>query len=187
MSTSGQLNLFENTTISKPCEGVITYADIQTAISNSIDAHGGDLSNIEFTRNKDSLAVSFFSFGGADRSLWVTLGKKRHRLAIKFAYYFVIDSLMDKKDSIPRISAGRAIFYFHSIEELLSNKQLIFDIYDYREREAKGVLFDCCHRYLECSDALSCIHPDSQFAMCCSYRRKLKDGVVFYGRNRNVK
>ncbi len=44
--------------------------------------------------------------------------------------------------------------------------------------------YDCCSRYEECSDAKHCIHPDRKFALGCHYRRVLKSGRIFYGKNR---
>lgn len=46
--------------------------------------------------------------------------------------------------------------------------------------------FDICSRYEQCSDERRCVHPDQVHALECSYRRKLQDGVIFYGKNRNV-
>ncbi len=46
--------------------------------------------------------------------------------------------------------------------------------------------WDCCSRYLECSDAKACVHPDKSFAMVCGYRKILASGKIFYGRNRNI-
>ena len=46
--------------------------------------------------------------------------------------------------------------------------------------------WDCCSRYMECSDAQTCIHPDKKVALACGYRRILNTGKVFYGKNRNV-
>lgn len=46
--------------------------------------------------------------------------------------------------------------------------------------------WDCCSRYMECSDARKCVHPDSRTALSCGYRRVLNSGRVFYGKNRNV-
>lgn len=46
--------------------------------------------------------------------------------------------------------------------------------------------WDCCSRYLECSDAKVCIHPDKAFALGCGYRRILNSGRIFYGKNRNI-
>ena len=46
--------------------------------------------------------------------------------------------------------------------------------------------FDCCSRYESCSSAKHCIHPDALFSLSCGYRHKLRQGVIFYGKNRNV-
>ena len=46
--------------------------------------------------------------------------------------------------------------------------------------------FDCCSRYEACSDALRCIHPIPNFAIKCAYRKNLKKGKIFYGKNRNI-
>ncbi|NLV86852.1 MAG: hypothetical protein GX025_06515 [Clostridiales bacterium] len=43
--------------------------------------------------------------------------------------------------------------------------------------------FSCCHRYEACSDDGKCIHPDREFAMGCYYKRNLKSGQIFYGKN----
>lgn len=46
--------------------------------------------------------------------------------------------------------------------------------------------FDCCSKYMECSDAMRCICPDHVSPLQCSYRKVLKSGRVFYGKNRNI-
>lgn len=46
--------------------------------------------------------------------------------------------------------------------------------------------FDCCSRYMECSNAKVCTHPDPSFSMLCGYRHILKEGKIFYGENRNI-
>ncbi len=45
--------------------------------------------------------------------------------------------------------------------------------------------FDCCDRYMECSDALKCTNPDVIHSKGCNYRAKLEKGIVFFGKNRN--
>ena len=49
-----------------------------------------------------------------------------------------------------------------------------------------GDHFDCCSRYLECSRAGHCIHPDFGFAIQCTYRQKLKEGKNFYDETPNT-
>ena len=46
--------------------------------------------------------------------------------------------------------------------------------------------FDCCNSFNECSDARKCIHPNQEFAAGCGYKRILKSGRVFFGKNRNI-
>lgn len=46
--------------------------------------------------------------------------------------------------------------------------------------------WDCCSRYMACSDAKTCVHPDKVFALECGYRKILNSGRIFYGKNRNI-
>lgn len=42
--------------------------------------------------------------------------------------------------------------------------------------------FGCCSRYRDCSDAGCCLIPERNYSIHCTYRKKLEDGVVFYGK-----
>ena len=46
--------------------------------------------------------------------------------------------------------------------------------------------FGCCSRYEACSDVMHCVHPDPNMALCCAYRKNMKAGKIFYGKNRNI-
>lgn len=46
--------------------------------------------------------------------------------------------------------------------------------------------FGCCYRYVECSNAKHCIHPDKVFSLGCKYRENLENGEIFYGVNKNI-
>lgn len=46
--------------------------------------------------------------------------------------------------------------------------------------------FGCCHRYIQCSDALQCLHPDFITSIACLYKKNLESGKVFYGKNKNI-
>lgn len=46
---------------------------------------------------------------------------------------------------------------------------------------------DCCSKYKECSDAMKCLHADDPFYANCTYRKKLEQGIVFYGKNAGKK
>lgn len=46
--------------------------------------------------------------------------------------------------------------------------------------------YDCCSRYLECSNNKKCLHPDKDFALTCGYKKIMASGRIFYGENRNI-
>ena len=46
--------------------------------------------------------------------------------------------------------------------------------------------YDCCSQYLECSNSKKCVNPRKDSSMSCGYKKILKSGRIFYGKNRNV-
>ena len=44
--------------------------------------------------------------------------------------------------------------------------------------------FGCCARYEACSNAEKCLNPTLDLLVRCSYRKKLRKGIIFYGENR---
>lgn len=46
--------------------------------------------------------------------------------------------------------------------------------------------FGCCSKYMECSDAMRCLKPEYVSNLQCFYRKVLRSGKVFYGKNRNI-
>lgn len=84
-----------------------------------------------------------------------------------------------REDDWPRISEKDLI---HWLDET-TNSTVFIDIYE-KLLQANG--FDCCSQYMQCSKASHCIHPDIMFAGQCTYRQKLKKGIIFFGEKRNV-
>ncbi len=46
--------------------------------------------------------------------------------------------------------------------------------------------FGCCSEYMACSDAKKCVRKDAMFFGRCQYRQHLRNGRIFYGKNRNI-
>ncbi len=46
--------------------------------------------------------------------------------------------------------------------------------------------FACCSRYVECSDAKKCLHPNPIYSKQCWYRDNLENNKIFYGKNKNI-
>ena len=49
-----------------------------------------------------------------------------------------------------------------------------------------GQSFGCCSMFEECSDTKKCLHENKLYARGCAYYHNLKQGRIFYGKNRNV-
>lgn len=104
-----------------------------------------------------------------------------------------IEIPVDLKDKIPQLSvpakqkkvAGNYWRVYWSATDIINNATALAEIMKATvDRTPKE--WDCCSRYMECSNAKTCVHPDKKAALSCGYRRILNAGKVFYGKNRNV-
>ena len=87
-----------------------------------------------------------------------------------------------------------------SVSSDTSFKHIIFTynddtIYDYiksniilclKTYHSNARSFGCCSHFIECSDAMKCVHENKLYSTACSYRKNLEDGKIFYGKNRNI-
>lgn len=76
---------------------------------------------------------------------------------------------------IDLLDLGEIVYHTSTIKNIL---QLVIDKFPKE--------FDCCSRFRECSNALKCTHPDKEFALKCGYRKNLKNGKIFYGKNKII-
>lgn len=127
--------------------------------------------------NKDD-SLSVFVYGLLIFKL--TKQAKQYKLSVK--YNLTDYSAADNKEGL--------VTYFiengneHELEEYV---QLILkgvDKFVYDNYAADS--FGCCHRFVECSDAKVCTHPDELHAKGCMYKSNLDAGRIFYGKNKNV-
>lgn len=58
--------------------------------------------------------------------------------------------------------------------------------YCLKKYRSKSKTFGCCSRFIQCSDALKCVHPNKLYATACTYKRNLENGNIFYGKNKNI-
>lgn len=66
---------------------------------------------------------------------------------------------------------------FRAFEPLF--KHILDDILDNMPSD-----FGCCSRYEQCSDTGRCINPMLDLAAQCGYRKNLRRGRIFYGKNK---
>lgn len=91
------------------------------------------------------------------------------------SYYSMVDKPHSDYTKIKMGTFEDINQYVYMLQEIL---QIVID------RFPKD--FDCCSRYLACSDAKRCVHPDTEFSLKCGYRKILRRGRIFYGKNRNI-
>ncbi len=58
-------------------------------------------------------------------------------------------------------------------------------IYCLKTYHSNAKSFGCCSRFIECSDAMKCVHENKLYSTACSYRKNLENGKIFYGKNNN--
>ena len=132
-------------------------------------------------KNKTLLGVSYFFYNSELLSLSVYEGKSvcyirvNKDVLLRFVNICLYNIKSGIKDTYVKI--------YDTDYVLLNN--LILYLKDYFD-QAAPIEFDCCSRYIECSNNLKCVQPNIEYSIMCSYRKKLNKGIVFYGKNRNV-
>lgn len=132
-----------------------------------------------------------FTFCG-QKPFGFSLMKQYYSIIIKNDYFKSINlSILDIEFQVSNLKSApdfTRILINQNINEFYKVVDYIFSFCEkyVDEHYVSENMFDCCHRYMECSDALRCTNPDIMHAKGCSYRNKLSNGIVFYGKNRNV-
>lgn len=153
---------------------------IRPALLEVLSDNNVDSKMLSFSRKKDYSSVTFSTYLLC--RICIRSGKSHFSVSAEYRTQLPqnADAKVDPKDgkfiSIPISPAGKIEEYVAFLSSVL---QTLID------RVPKT--FDCCSRYLECSDAKRCISPNKTLAMGCGYKKILKSGRIFYGRNCNIK
>lgn len=171
-----------------PEQKELLYLDsIFSALKSAVTDHGGDPALLTYKSTKsdgksNSSGYTVVSFG--------TLTAFRLRLRGNQHYISVPTLLADLiPDDFPKKQAASEPKY---VRLLVDEEHPLSSYADFLIAVAGATVnrypkeWDCCSRYLECSDAKTCVHPDKTFALGCGYRKILNSGRIFYGKNRNV-
>lgn len=111
----------------------------------------------------------------------IKIGKKVSFVEIKEQY------VKHFKGCVVKYPASRAPrIMISSFNEVFSYIKQLAVVYSEVLTEQAGEHYGCCHRYVECSDALKCLNPDYLMSLACGYKGNLEAGRVFYGKNTNI-
>ncbi len=154
------------------------YNSIKPALEDVLLKNWLDASYITFKKNKNYYSILF------DNSLTVAQlgGKKKLYFAVPTAAL----KLSSEYRSLAHAKNAYSKIFLSSFDQIDQYQiLLVFILQTIIDGIPKE--FDCCSRYVECSDAKKCTHPDVRESIKCGYRRKLLNGQVFYGKNRTVR
>lgn len=144
-------------------------------------ADNGDDVLTSFKNNKNYTTISF---GENIVCLKIKFGKNLSFFAVSPRFKKILQKnnilyTVERSTMWLRVKINKPsdIFMYH---------QLILDLYNFCLELNSGVSFDCCSRYMQCSDVLKCVNPYPEVYKYCKYKTKLKNGIIFYGKNRNI-
>ena len=159
----------------------LTYlASIRPALVQAVIKQGGPGDLIAFKPRKAATSVSFQSFTVFRLCL---REKGQQYLSIPSVFQDMIPPEFPSKNL--RSDTGYVRLYIDGEHPVESYTEFLAKIAgETVNRYPKE--WDCCSRYMECSDAKHCVHPDKTLALECGYRKILNSGKVFYGKNRNI-
>lgn len=154
------------------------YQQIQPVLQDTVSAMGGDPAKIYFKPLTNYSSVYFD-----------TILAFRIRIRGNSNFLEVPSSSKDTVAALIPVERQRVSGDFWRIQldaaEMVQSAEVFAAVMrDAVNRTPKE--WDCCSRYMACSDAGKCVHPDPSFALVCGYRRILESGRIFYGVNQNV-
>lgn len=153
---------------------------ILPSMASAVENSGGDSSILSLKSNKSGYSVVFY---GVLTIFRLGLRGKQNYISIPAIYADLIPASWPKKRLKSETKYIR--IPLDNISELDNYTDVLISLAGAAvNRYPKD--WDCCSRYMECSDAKTCVHPDKKVALSCGYRRILNTGKVFYGKNRNV-
>ena len=146
---------------------------IEQNMNDAVETQGGSASLLSYKSNKSGYSVVIFR---------LRLRGKQNSISVPTSFEDLIPASWPRKqlkseDKYIRIEISPAAL--DSYTEFLSS--LAGAAVNRYPKE-----WDCCSRYVECSNAKRCVHPDPVFALSCGYRKNLNSGQIFYGKNRNI-
>ena len=175
-----QIALMEFSEPETPTKPMPLYDELHKAFTDRLESLGGMIRGIGVTKNKKSVSLKSNTLTAA--SFAEKTGKnKKTRIDVDFR--LSQSSVFPHKKGAAQKNKKYRITY-DSRAELLADLDLFLELAISLLSSGEG--FGCCGRYEKCSDAGKCLHPDYLTSLACAYRKNLKDGRIFYGKNRNI-
>lgn len=173
------------------------FVDMDLCVAKERNAYGAVESALRETLSKDNLSPDsvFFREGDSQKGQFssvylfnennllcrICFRGKQHYISVPAQYKDDIPEELEYK--ILASDSGMCRITIHSVQDVAELTDFLCDIVE-AQTDAYPADFGCCSRYEACSDACRCIHPDPNMAIRCIYRKNLKQGKIFYGKNK---
>lgn len=111
---------------------------------------------------------------------------KKHYFSVRNEYYDIAsDEIKAKVKNYREDKEFQDFFVDPSSEGVLFFSEYFAKLLD-KAIDSVPIEFQCCSHVEECSDAKRCVNLNTDLAMACGYRKVMKSGRIFYGKNRNI-
>lgn len=162
-----------------------TYSLISHGLQESLVAENLSAEYLFFRKSKTSTSQysSVYLFNENSVFCRISFRGKQNYFSISSKYESIIPNSVEYKKQKSDPNFCRIMI--ESPDDILTHMDLLHQVLN-AEIDAYPADFGCCSRYEECSDAKKCTHPNPDMALRCIYRKNLKHGKTFYGKNKNV-
>ena len=142
---------------------------------NNLFFRGGDSQNSKFS--------SVYLFSENNLFCRISFREKQNYVSIPVQYEKMIPEGIEYK--VLASDPGFCRIIIQTPEDIAPFTGFLCAILE-AQSDAYPADFGCCSRYEACSDAMKCIHPNPDMALRCTYRKNMKKGRIFYGKNKNI-
>lgn len=157
------------------CGDKMAIEEVYNKIHNIIKKQYKDYTKLERKELKEENAYSITFF--EKPALKIKFGSKNY-IKLKDKY---IPMFKDLPTTKAKSDYDATKVFFQNASDIDFLADALLKMYE----DMTVCTFGCCSRHLQCSDARECINPHIEIMMECSYRKKLKQGIIYYGDNRN--
>lgn len=140
----------------------------------------GETDSDAFTKNsvKEGYSYSFYGVKAFELNIL-----KDNKVKLKLPDDIMRELFPEKKN----LKEGQ----FYAVSDLSTEEmRKLLDLLKTRKRvtfrNTVTETFACCNSFLQCSDAMKCLHEKDRTYNGCYYRKNLEAGRIFYGKNRNI-
>lgn len=162
-----------------------TFECIEPILKRHLEEENLSVSSLYFKKSKvyNAQYGSVYLFNDSNLFCRINFGAQPGYFSISSKYENFIPEGVDYKKQ--KSDPNYCRIYLDNPEDIEKFAEMLLQLLD-KQIDACPTDFACCSRFEACSDAKKCINPDPNMAIRCYYRKNLKQGKIFYGKNKTI-